>query len=215
MNDFQHMGWVALGLSNGVDVSNGYPWAHDGKCGYDGWWRCDPGYIDGGPNDPLASFIVTTPYNLNSGSVTGVEFSLQHLFEGSPFGVQFNYTKISGGDVDVDRNVIGEQFLLPGLGDSGNFSVFYEDERHTARLALNYRGETVAGFGNYDQPLYVEERNQIDASYQFKYTPVTTFFLEVSNVTDEPTRLYARHPEMLFLSQDHGPIYKFGFRTNF
>ena len=81
--------------------------------------------------------------------------------------------------------------------------------------ALNYRGETVAGFGNYEQPLYVEERNQVDASYQFRYNQGTTFFLEVSNITDEPTRLFARHEEMLFLSQDHGPIYKLGFRANF
>ena len=132
--------------------------------------------------------------------VHGVEFNLQHLFANSPFGVQFNYTHISGGDVDIDRDVIGEQFILPGLGDSGNFSVFFEDERHTARLALNYRGETVAGFGNYEQPLYVEERNQLDASYQFRFNEGTTFFLEVSNITDEPTRLFARHEEMLFLA---------------
>jgi TonB-dependent receptor len=215
MSDFHHMGWVALALASGVDVSEGYPWAHGGLCGYDGWWRCDPGYIDGTSSDPLAQFEVTTPYNLNKGSVHGVELNWQHLFEGSPFGVQFNYTMISGGDVDIDRSIIGEQFILPGLGDSGNFSVFYEDDRHTARIALNYRGETVAGFGNYDQPLYVEEREQWDASYQFRYNAATSFFVEVSNFTDEPTRLYARHPEMLFLSQDHGPIYKLGFRTNF
>ncbi|NND46000.1 MAG: TonB-dependent receptor [Xanthomonadales bacterium] len=215
MNDQQHMGWVALAMANGVDVSEGYPWAHAGLCGYEGWWRCDPGYIDGAPNDPLASFTLTEPFNLNKGSVHGIEVNVQHLFANSPFGVQFNYTKISGGDVDIDRNAIGEQFILPGLGDSGNFSVFYEDDRHTARIALNYRGETVAGFGNYDQPLYVEEREQIDASYHFRWTDATTVFLEISNVTDEPTRLYARHPEMLFLSQDHGPIYKLGFRTNF
>jgi len=227
MNDFHHMGWVALGIAAGLDVSNGYPALDPGQgpvpanasadClnSAAGWWRCNPGYIDGTAGDPLANFSVTTPYNLNEGSVHGFEFSLQHLFENSPFGMQFNYTVISGGDVDVDTNIIGEQFLLPGLGDSGNFSVFYEDERHTARLALNYRGETVAGFGNYEQPLYVEERNQVDASYQFRYNQGTTFFLEVSNITDEPTRLFARHAEMLFLSQDHGPIYKLGFRANF
>ena len=39
--------------------------------------------------------------------------------------------------------------------------------------------------------------------------------LAAMNITDESTRLYARHNEMLFLSQDHGPIYKFGFRSNF
>ena len=219
MNDFHHMGWVAAGIAAGVDVSNGYPWsdggADDGLCASDGWWRCEPGYIDGTANDPLAAFEVTSPYNMNSGTVSGFEVVLQHLFEGTPFGVQFNFTKISGGDVDIDQSVIGEQFILPGLGDAGNFSVFYEDNKHTARIALNYRGETVAGFGNYDQPLYVEARNQIDLSYQFRFRESTTFFIDVANINDESTRLFARYADMLFLSQDHGPVYKFGFRTNF
>jgi TonB-dependent receptor len=217
MTDNQHMGWVALGMDAGVDVSAGYPWS-PAECagnGADGWWRCDPGYIDGAAGDPLAAFEVTSPYNMNSGTVSGIELSLQHSFEGTPFGLQFNATFLSGGDVDIDREAIGEQFVLPGLGDSGNFSVYYEDDRHTARLAYNYRGETVLGFANYEQPLYVEERNQIDASYQFRFTDVTTFFLDATNITDEPTRLFVRHSNMLFLSQDHGPVYRFGVRMNF
>lgn len=220
MNDFQHMGWVVNALAAGVDLSNGYPWSPP-QCagnGADGWWRCDPGYIDGTASDPLALIDYTTPYNMEKGTVSGLEFAFQHLFEGSPFGVTFNYTYISGGDVDIDRSDIGRQFILPGLGDSGNFSVFFENDKHTARIALNHRGETVAGFGNYDQPLFVEERNQIDASYQYRFkmgSAATTLYLEVSNITDEPTRLYARYSEMLFLSQDHGPIYKLGFRANF
>ena len=217
MNDQQHMGWVVNALAAGVDLSNGYPWS-PAECadnGADGWWVCNPGYYDGTSGDPLAMFDVTAPYNMNSGTVSGFEFVVQHLFEGTPFGVVFNFTKISGGDVDIDRNNIGEQFILPGLGDSGNFSVFYEDERHTARLALNYRGETVAGFGNYEQPLYVEERQQLDFSYQFRWTESTTFFLDAANINDETTRLYARHSNMLFLSQQHGPVYKFGTRINF
>ena len=152
---------------------------------------------------------------MNSGNVSGFEFAWQHLFEDSPFGFQMNFTIISGGDVDVDRTVIGRQFLLPGLGDSGNLSVFYEDEKHTARLAFNYRGETVAGFGNYDQPLYVDEREQLDFSYQYRYSDSTTFFLDAQNINDETTRLHARHEEMLFLSQQHGPVFKFGARINF
>lgn len=220
MNDFQHMGWVVNALAAGVDLSNGYPWSPP-ECadnGADGWWVCNPGYLDGTASDPLALIEYTAPYNMNKGNVSGLEFSFQHMFERYPIGITFNYTYLSGGDVDIDRNYIGEQFILPGLGDAGNFSVFFENERHTFRVALNHRGETVAGFGNYDQPLYVEERNQWDASYQFRFTmgrALTTLYLEVSNFTDEPTRLYARHPEMLFLSQDHGPIYKLGFRTNF
>lgn len=217
MNDQQHMGWVAAGMAAGVDVSNGYPWSPP-ECaanGADGWWRCDPGYVDGTSADPLAMFDVTAPYNMNSGSVHGFEFVVQHFFEGTPFGFQLNYTLISGGDVDIDRKAIGEQFILPGLGDSGNFSVFYEDDRHTARIALNYRGETIAGFGNYEQPLYVEERKQVDLSYQFRLNDAITLFVDAQNINNETTRLYARHDEMLFLSQEHGPVYKFGVRANF
>ena len=212
MNDQQHMGWVALGMANGADVSGGYPY---GVCQYDGWWRCDPGYIDGTASDPLAMFEVIQPYNMEKGTVSGFEFVVQHVFDSIPFGFQFNFTKISGGDVDIDRDKIGEQFILPGLGDSGNFSVFFENEKHTARIALNYRGETVAGFGNYTQPLYVDERKQVDFSYQYRYNESQTYFFEVSNLNDESTRLYARYPEMLFLSQDHGPVIKFGARMNF
>jgi len=225
MNDQQHMGWVALGMAAGLDVSAGYPALDPGvgevpavippECGDLGWWRCAPGYLDGTAGDPLAMFELTAPYNMNSGRVSGFEVVLQHLFSGTPFGMQFNYTFISGGDVDIDRHKLGEQFILPGLGDSGNLSVFYEDDRHTARVALNYRGETVAGFGNYEQPLYVEARKQIDFSYQFRLNDSTTFFLDAANINDEKTRLYARYPEMLFLSQDHGPVYKFGARMNF
>ncbi len=226
MNDFQHMGWVALALNEGLDLSNGFPALDPGlgavppnataNClAYAGWWRCDPGYIDGQAGDPVAQFEVTTPYNMNSGSVSGVEIAWQHIFGDSPFGMQMNYTWISGGDVDVDREVIGRQFLLPGLGDSGNLSVFFENDRHTARLAYNHRGETVVGFGDYDTPLFVDERNQIDFSYQFRWTDSTTFFLDAQNINDETTRLHARYSEMLFLSQQHGPVYRFGARMNF
>ena len=223
MNDFQHMAWVALGMqANGGTLpetwNNGWAFDYGGgspNCNDGGWWRCNPGYIDGQAGDPLAAFEVTRPFNKEEGTVSGIEVALQHLFEGTPYGMQFNYTEISGGDVDVDRSLIGEQFILDGLGDSGNLSVFYEDEKHTARIALNYRGETVAGFANYDQPLYVEERTQVDLSYQYRVDQDTTLFFDAMNINDESTRLHARHSEMLFLSQDHGPVYKFGFRINF
>ena len=140
---------------------------------------------------------------------------LQHLFGDTGSGVQLNATFVEGGDVDIDRNAIGRQFILPGLGDSSNASVFYEDEMITARIALNTRGETVAGFGNYDQPLYVMERNQIDASFAYRLNEQASVFVEGQNLNDEDTRLYARYPEMLFLAQDHGPVYRLGFRYKF
>ena len=223
MNDNQHAMWVALAkAAHGGELPefwNVY-WAQDAgmsspNCNDGGWWRCNPGYIDSTSDDPLALFSLTRPMNLEKGNVSGLEVTLQHLFEGTPYGVQFNYTKITGGDVDIDRDDVEAQFILPGFGDAGNLSVFYEDDKHTFRVAANYRGETVAGFGNYEQPLYVEERLQIDATYQYRVNENTTIFLDMMNINDEKTRLHARYSEMLFLSQDHGPIYKFGFRANF
>ena len=178
-------------------------------------WRCEPGYVDGGPNDPLALFEITRPLNLEAGEVDGFEVVVQHLFADTGFGIVFNATFVESGDVEVDRYQIGRQFLLPGLGDSGNLSVFYEDEKITARIALNHRGETVVGFGNYDQPLFVEERDQIDASFSYRLNENASVYLEVQNLNDEPTRLHVRYPEMLFLAQDHGPISRLGFRYKF
>jgi TonB-dependent receptor len=223
MNDNQHAMWVALAkAANGGTLpemfNNGWafgePW-NGSVCNDGGWWRCNPGFIDGTSSDPLAIFTITKPTNLEEGTVSGLEVTVQHFFEGTPYGMQFNATKVTGGDVEIDRDNVDAQFMLPGFGDSGNLSFFYEDEKHTFRVAANYRGETLAGFGNYAQPLYVEERTQIDATYQYRANENTTIFLDMMNINDETTRLHARYSEMLFLSQDHGPIVKFGFRANF
>jgi TonB-dependent receptor len=164
--------------------------------------------------DPLAMFRVTKPVNLKEGGVDGIEIALQHLFDNG-YGVQFNATKVVGGDVEPDLNNLYQQDALPGLGDSGNFSVFFENESFTARLALNHRGETYVGEGNYYQPLYVEARTHVDVAISYRVDENLGFFFDAMNITDEPTRLFARHSEMLFLSQDHGPVYKAGFRYKF
>lgn len=218
MNDEQHMGWVASAIEyEGVDVSNGMPGDVTGTYFFTPVPGTDPAmyYVDGKASDPVALFDITQPANLERGTVSGLEFSLQHLFEGTPYGVQANYTYVIGGDVEPDNYVIGDQFILPGFGNSGNVSGWFENEKHTLRLALNYRGETAQGFANYKQPVYVDSRYQVDVSYQYRARENVTVFVDAQNVTDEGTRLWVRSPEMLFLSQDHGPVYKFGVRANF
>ena len=36
-------------------------------CNDGGWWRCNPGYIDGTSSDPAAIFEIMRPLNLESG----------------------------------------------------------------------------------------------------------------------------------------------------
>ena len=43
-----------------------------GACDYDGWWRCEPGYIDATASDPLAVFEITRPANIATGEVDGL-----------------------------------------------------------------------------------------------------------------------------------------------
>ena len=218
MTDEHHVGWVASAMEyEGVDVSNGMPGDVTGTY----WFTAVPGtnpalyYVDGDADDPVALFDITQPANLERGIVSGIEFSLQHLFEGTPFGMQANYTYVIGGAVEPDNYKIGDQFILPGFGNSGNLSGWFENEKHTLRLALNYRAETAQGFANYKQPVYVDSRSQIDVSYQYRHNDNVTVFVDAQNVTDEGTRLWVRSPEMLFLAQDHGPVIKLGVRANF
>lgn len=206
--------WWAEGYWT-LDYAYGEGPINNGFSCYGGFWYCDHANLRGNADDPLAQFLLNTTVNKRAGRVNGFEIVWQHLFGDTGYGFQFNATLIDGGDTDINRYEIGRQFLLNGLGDSGNFSVFYEDDQITARVALNNRGETVAGFGDHDQPLYVEERNQIDASFAYRINEQASVFLEFQNLNDETTRLHARHKEMLFLSQDHGVISRVGFRYKF
>ena len=84
----------------------------------------------------------------------------------------------------------------------------------TARLGINYSAERPAGAGDYLQPIFVEARTHVDANFSYNLE-VGTVSLDILNVTDEPTRLYARNSTMAFLAQDHGVVYKLGYRVTF
>ena len=86
--------------------------------------------------------------------------------------------------------------------------------KFSARLSNNYRAETYVGFDEYN-PLWVEARSQIDFSASYAVSEKTSLFVEGLNITDEEVRLYARYDNMLFLAQNHGPVYKAGFRVRF
>ncbi len=166
----------------------------------------------GNSDDPLYMFNLAKPVNKYSGSLDGFEIAVQHLFENN-FGVLANVTMI-GGDTNVDRDMLEEQFALPGFGDAANFSVFYEDDKVSARLSYNLKGETYAGMDQYN-PLFIKERGQLDFNASYNVSDNAAVFVEAVNLTDSEVELFARYDEMTFLYQDHGPVYKAGFRVKF
>ena len=206
VNQIQDYAWIA-----GTGFSfNGCPGRTEDGCAKNELNNNDTVFVGSAASgDPLAQFEIFRPVNKYEGTLDGFEVAVQHLFDNN-FGVIANATFV-GGDTDVDRDFIGEQFALPGFGDAANFTVFYEDDFYSARLAYNLKAETYAGMDSYN-PLFVEERGQLDFSASYNFNDNAVVFFEAQNVTDEDVRLFARYEEMLFLYQDHGPIYKLGFR---
>jgi TonB-dependent receptor len=209
-------GYWACGWSNAYDwawlVNTGFSFGCNGAA------DCIPdanngnAVFIGNSDDPFYTFNLAQPVNLYDGVLDGFEVAVQHLFDNN-FGVLANATFI-GGDTDADRDVLGEQFALPGFGDAANLSVFYENERMAARLSYNWKGETYAGQDQYN-PLYVVERAQVDFNAYYNINESTQVFFEAINIADSEVELYSRYEEMTFLYQDHGPIYKAGFRVKF
>jgi TonB-dependent receptor len=177
-----------------------------------GWWNSN--INNAVAADPLAVFNISKPMNQEEGTVDGWEIALQHQFGDTGFGASINATFV-GGDVEADTYALGDQFALPGFGDSANFSAFYEDDKWSATLGVNQRGETYAGLDGQKNPIFLEKRHQVDLTASFNVNDNLTVFAEARNITDEPVRIFVRHPEMIFLAQDHGPMYKFGVRANF
>ena len=64
-------------------------------------------------------------------------------------------------------------------------------------------------------PLFIKERAQVDFNANYNVTENAVVFFEAINITDSEVELFARYEEMTFLYQDHGPVYKAGFRYKF
>ena len=64
-------------------------------------------------------------------------------------------------------------------------------------------------------PLFVKERGQLDFNASYNVSDNAAVFIEAVNLTDSEVELFARYDEMTFLYQDHGPVYKAGFRVRF
>ncbi|TVQ39030.1 MAG: TonB-dependent receptor [Wenzhouxiangella sp.] len=166
------------------------------------------------PGDPLIVWNVGTTANEERGRVWGWELQLQHMFGDSGFGVQANATLVNG-DVKVDRNAVDRQFALPGLSDSYNLIAFFENEHISTRIAWNWRDEFLAGFDQFDSPVFVEDYGQLDINVTWYATENLSVFVEGLNVTQETQRVYVRYPEQLLAGNQYGARYNLGARWRF
>lgn len=144
-----------------------------------------------GPND---DFTFNIPVNTPGGPLKGVELTYQQglRFLPAPFdnmGVILNYTYV---DSEIQyRTAAGLDSLrtdLTGLSKNAyNGTIYYEDDRFSARVAAAYRDDyltTVPGRNNNDIEGTRATLN-VDFAATWKYSDSLEFFFEGVNLTDE------------------------------
>ncbi|MCS4306336.1 TonB-dependent receptor [Rheinheimera pacifica] len=175
----------------------------------------DPsGPIFSDENDPLTIFSVLRQNNVETGNLWGWELAAQHMFADTGFGVQANATFVYG-DVEADRNAIGYQFALPGLSDSANLSLIYENYGLSVRVSYNWRDEFLSGFDQHQAPVFTESYGQWDINVNYAVTDNLTVFVEGLNITEETQRTYVRFPEQFLRGYQYGARYNLGVRYTF
>ena len=149
------------------------------------------------PGDPLAMFLVQQPTNANNANIDGWELNWVHFFDGGAldgFGFQANATFVNG-DVAYDNTLSQDQdqFALTGLSDSYNLIAFYENEKFSARILFNNRGEFLSNTNAFNRmPRYVDEFQQIDFNLGYRWNDNLVFSLEGINIMEEPIVFYGR-----------------------
>ncbi len=171
--------------------------------------------IIGQPNDPLVNFIITQPTNSDQkAKLSGWEFAIQHSFWNTGFGTILNYTIVNSDtkyDNALSHNVT--QFAVTGVSDSANAVLYYDKNGIQARVAYNWRGSFLSGYGV--DPYYINAYGQFDVSASYEFKQGITVFVEGINVTNADRRGHQRNNQTVFFSAPGYARYAAGARFKF
>ncbi len=175
------------------------------------------GEIEPDPNsDPLITWRLSSPENVEERETNGVELAIQHLIGDSGFGVAANATFVDG-DVKYNPYILQRQKALEGLSDSANLTAFFEDETLSVRLTYAWRDEYLIGQGQSQgtsdvPPQFAKEYGQWDISINYDISDNITLFAEGINLTNETEQHFGRFEEQFLFAGQYGTRYSVGVR---
>ncbi len=155
-----------------------------------------------GPSGVTVRGEVNGPANADDGTLRGFELAYQQVYDFLPgalsgLGTQFTYTYVDAGELKNPTNFVARSAYAAGLPLAGmsehtvNAVVFYEDDRHSARLAYNWRSEylltprdDIFPFN----PIFGESTGQLDGSYFYTVNDSFKFGVQGVNLLDEVTQ---------------------------
>ncbi len=170
-----------------------------------------------------AVYEVSSPRNLDTKKVSGIEVGGQHIFGDSGFGVIANATFVFADpeyDFDTPLGEVPAADAVVGVSDSANLIGFYENGPFQIRIAYNWRESFVRGFQYYysstsNEPVVVEDYSQVDVSMSYDLTDNVSIFLEGINITEEGSRIHGREKNHMFYKGEGVGRYALGVRASF
>ena len=171
--------------------------------------------ILGSSTDPNLIFTVGQPGNSDQvAHLHGWEFAVQHSFWNSGFGTILNYTIVNS-DTKYNNALryTVTQFAVTGVSDSANAVLYYDKNGIQARVAYNWRGGFLSGYGL--DPFYIEPYGQVDASASWEFRKGFTVFAEGINITNSDRRGHMRNNHTVFFAAPGYARYALGLRVGF
>jgi len=180
-----------------------------------------PGVVDtagsniGNPAVFAQSFVV----NGLSANVHGVEATWQQMVWGG-IGYQVNGTYAHSNSNFDPYSYAGNQFALPGVGNSANLIAFYENYGFHARIALQWQGEQLLILGQEQnggafgqEPVYLKANTNLDFSSSYDIGSHFSVFFQALNLTDNVYHTRGRYDNQTLNVVDFGRQFTFGVRA--
>jgi iron complex outermembrane recepter protein len=175
-----------------------------------------PEVIDG------QTYAINRPINGDDEvTIDGLEIGGQYAFDFLPgpfngLGVLANFTYQKDKGFKGTNRLTNELLPFPGLSrKSYNVSLYYEDDKFSARASYNWRGDwliTPTGRGNL--PEFNKAFGTLDVSASYNVNDNITVFVEGVNLTDEVRQEYNADARQIG-NETFGSRYFFGVRAKF
>lgn len=146
------------------------------------------------------SYMVTRPYNAQSGKLKGLELGYRQFFDKLPgllsgLGMEANYTLMRGGLTDP---AFGTTPDFPGMSKTAyNLVGLYEKNGWYARLAYNWRSKFTAEY-NYRATgtnLIVDPLRWLDGSVGYRFNDKLSIGLDANNLLNQAYHDYHSEPK--------------------
>ncbi|CAB9494515.1 TonB-dependent receptor [Alteromonas macleodii] len=160
-------------------------------------------------------FTIAQDANGEGGTIEGIEFYYQQAFDFLPapfdgFGVTASYAVINS-DTDLTDLSGNPQPYLGLSKKSGNLIAYYEKEKHSIRVAYNFRDPYLQSIGTEDLGWYSDEFNQLALTYKYTINDNMSVSLQGNNLTEENNRTYAQFPIALLTNTERGRTLRASF----